>query len=73
MAVRYEGTGQSVEAAVQQAHMKIPPSDGRDFTVSKVVDWGMQYGGFIPTRLFYAVVEEDPDAPFRTSPSDAGN
>jgi hypothetical protein len=33
-----------------------------------VVDWGMQYGGFVPVTLFYAIVEEDPNASFRTRP-----
>ena len=70
---RYEGTGESIEAAVRQADMQIPPSDGKDFTVSKVVEWGMQYGGFIQMTLYNVVVEEDRGAPFHTSPSDAGN
>jgi hypothetical protein len=66
-----KGRARPFEAAVAQAHMQIPPTEGRDFTVSKVVEWGMQYGGFIPTQLFYAIVEDDLNAPFRTE-ADAG-
>jgi hypothetical protein len=62
----YEGVAETLEAAVQAAHDQIPFRDGRDFTVSKVIDWGMQFGGFAGARSFYAVVKEDPDAPFRT-------
>ena len=73
MATQYEGTGKSIEAALENAQMQIPPSEGRDFTVSKVVDWGMQFGGFVPAKLFYVIIEENPDAPFRTeaNPADA--
>lgn len=53
--------------------MQISPSGGRDFIVSKVVERGMQRGDFIPIPLHKVVAEEDPGAPFRTSPSDAGN
>jgi hypothetical protein len=68
MSSQYEGTGESLEEAVAKAHMQIPISAGRDFTVSRVVDWGMQYGGFVPVTVFYAMVEEDPNASFRTRP-----
>jgi hypothetical protein len=29
-------------------------------------------GGFIPAKLYYVVIEEDPDAPFRTISNDQG-
>ena len=62
----YEALGATVEEAVTNAHDQIPSRIGRDFTVSKVVSWGMQTGGFVATRQFYAVIEEDVNAPFRT-------
>lgn len=62
----YEGTGPSIEAAVKAAHDQIPVRSGRDFTVSTVKNWGMQFGGFAEQTIFYAVVEEDENAPFRT-------
>jgi hypothetical protein len=62
----YEGTGATIEEALKEAHDQIPPRDGRDFTVSKVKDWGMQFGGFTMQTLFYVVVEEDENAQFRT-------
>lgn len=56
----YEGTGVTIEAALEAAHMQMPIPPGSDITVSRVVDWGMQYGGFIPQRTFWVIVEEDP-------------
>ena len=69
MTIAHEGTGATREAAVEQAHMQAPPS-GRDFAVSKAVRWGIQFDGFIPEKLFYTVVEEEPEAFFRTLPTD---
>ena len=66
MTSRYEGTGPTIDEALREAHMQIPDRDGRDFTVSRVVDWGMQSGGITDVELFYVAVEEDPDAPPRT-------
>ena len=62
---RYEGTGPSIQEALDAAHMQIPVQPGHDFTVSRVVDWGMQYGGFIATALYWVIVEEDRNAPAR--------
>lgn len=62
----YEGVGPTIEEAVKAAHDQIPPRKGRDFTVSKVLTWGMQFGGFTAQTSFYAIVEEDENAPFRT-------
>ncbi|MDB5584770.1 MAG: hypothetical protein JWR80_9946 [Bradyrhizobium sp.] len=62
----YEGTGASIEAALKAAHDQIPPREGRDFTVSTVKNWGMQFGGFVQATLFYVTVEEDENAPFKT-------
>jgi hypothetical protein len=72
VAKRYEGTGDTIEAALEAAHMQIPPSEGSDVTISKVVDWGMQYGGFVPATLFYVIVEQDLDAPIRTQAAGQG-
>ena len=63
-----EAIGDTLEEALEKAHNQIPPSAGRDFAVSRVVDWGMQTGGFVFSRKFYVVIEEDPSAPFRTDP-----
>ena len=65
----YEAIGGTLEEAVAKAHDQIGPRQGRDYAVSRVVTWGMQTGGFVPSRKFYAVVEEDPDADFRTDPA----
>ena len=69
MTTTYEAIGDTLEEALTKAHDQIPPSEGRDFAVSRVVTWGMQAGGFIFTRKFYVVVDEDPNAPFRTDGS----
>lgn len=56
----YEGTGQTLESALEAAHKQIRPRHGRDFAVSRVVEWGMQRGGFSDTKLFYVkVIEEE--------------
>ena len=62
---RYEGTGPSIQDALGAAHIQIPVQPHNDFTVSRVVDWGMQYGGFNPTALYWVIVEEDRNAPLR--------
>ncbi len=62
----YEAIGGTLEEAVTKAHDKIPLRPGRDFVVSRIVNWGMQTGGFVFDRKYYAVVEEDENAPFRT-------
>lgn len=65
MADRYEGRGRSLEVAANRAVEQIPPREGRDFAVGRVVEWGIQRGGFVDTPIFYVIVEEDPDAKFR--------
>ena len=62
----YEALGPTLDAAVQNAHAQIPPRQGRDFTMSRVIEWGMQHGGFVGTRQFYAKVVEDESAPPKT-------
>lgn len=62
----YEGVGATLDEAISKAHDKIPIREGRDFVVSRVTGWGMQTGGFIFERKYYAQLEEDPTAPFRT-------
>jgi len=54
MTSEYTGTGTTLEDAVRAAHSKIPPPAHGDVTYSKVVDWGAQYGGFIPQWSFWA-------------------
>lgn len=66
MATIYEAIGSTLEEAVTKAHDKIPLRAGRDFVVSRIVNWGMQTGGFVFDRKYYAAVEEDENAPFRT-------
>jgi hypothetical protein len=63
--VTYEGHGKSIEEALRKAHAQIPPSPGKDYAISKVVNWGMQHGGFTQATLFYVVVEEDKTSPFK--------
>lgn len=62
----YQGVGPTLEEATKAAHDQIHPRPGKDFTVSKVLSWGMQFGGFSQITSFYVIVEEDEHAPFRT-------
>ncbi|MHC2295835.1 hypothetical protein ACVJBD_000041 [Rhizobium mongolense] len=62
----YEGLGDTVEDALRAAHDQIPFRTGHDYTTSRVVDWGMQFGGFVGQTIYYVRVVEDPDAPFKT-------
>lgn len=62
----YEGLGETLEAAVEQATKNIPPRPHRDFVVSRVVEWGMQIGGFMGAKSFYAKLIEDENAEFET-------
>jgi hypothetical protein len=62
----FEGTGATLELAVEKATRQIPPRQGRDFATSIVVGWGLQVGGFTNTKLYYARVVEDPNAKART-------
>ena len=62
----FEGLGTTLEAALEAAHRQIPPRDGRDFTTSRVLEWGMQYGGFVGEKVIYVKVVEDANADFKT-------
>jgi hypothetical protein len=62
----YEGLGETLEAAVEQATRKIPPRPHRDFVVSRIVEWGMQIGGLTGAKNFYAKLIEDENAAFKT-------
>ncbi|RUW26832.1 hypothetical protein EN858_30245 [Mesorhizobium sp. M4B.F.Ca.ET.215.01.1.1] len=66
MTERYEGRALSLEEAAVRAVDQIPWREGRDYAVGRVVEWGLQRGGFIDTKLYYVIVEEDPNADFRT-------
>jgi hypothetical protein len=61
----YEGTGKNLEEAVKNAHQQIPLRQGKDFVISKVVEWGFCRGGFIDVELFYAKVIEDEFSPLK--------
>jgi hypothetical protein len=61
----FEGVGENMEEALRRAHDKIPPHPGQDYTVSRVIDWGMQRGGFIDARRVWVRVIEDEDAKFK--------
>jgi hypothetical protein len=65
-ATTFEGIGPTLEIAVARAHKKIPARTGKDFCISRVIEWGMQTGGFVPSQEFYAKVEEDEKSPFKT-------
>lgn len=73
MATTYEAIGDTLDDAVAKAHDKIPLRAGRDFVVSRIVNWGMQTGGFVFDRKYYATLEEDENAPFRTDGSGKPN
>lgn len=62
----YEGVAASFEEALRVAHMKIPMLAGTDYTISKIVNSGMQFGGFMSATLFYVQVIPDRKSPFKT-------
>jgi hypothetical protein len=64
----YEGVGETLEEALRQAHDRIPAlGQGKDYTLSRVIDWGMQYGGIaMQYRVWVRVVED------RTTPPKPG-
>jgi len=62
----YEGLGDTLEMAVEEATRKIPARPHRDFVVSRVVEWGMQFGGFTGAKSLYAKLIEDEHATFKT-------
>ena len=62
----YHAIGNTLEEALEKAHRQIPPRSGRDYAISRVIDWGMQTGGFVPSRSFYVRVVEDEHSPFMT-------
>lgn len=66
----YEGIGRSLEEALRVAHSQIKFRPGRDFTVSRVIDWGMQFGGFARATVYYVKVIEDETASFKTHGGD---
>ena len=67
---RFEGVDRSIDGALGRAVRKIPPRHGRDIAVGRVVEIGVQRGGFIDELLYYAIVEEDLNAPARTIDDD---
>jgi hypothetical protein len=64
--IYYEAIGDTVDAAIEKAHAQIPPRQGRDFVVSRVIELGMQRGGFTGAKAFYARGIEDENANFKT-------
>lgn len=65
-AKQYEAVGETVEAALAKIHRQIPPRENADFAISRVVDWGAQFGGFAQTLVFWVKVEVDETSPFKT-------
>lgn len=55
----YTGVAATLEAALKTAHGKIPPKIGQDYTVSHVVNWGVQFGGFTQQTRFWVEVAPD--------------
>lgn len=62
----YEAVGDTLEEALARVHERIPPKDHSDFAISRVVDWGAQFGGFAQTLTFWVRVEVDDYSPFKT-------
>jgi hypothetical protein len=62
----YEAVGDSLEQALARIHEKIPPRTGSDFAISRLVDWGAQFGGFALSLTFWVRVEVDEFSPFKT-------
>lgn len=63
----YEGVAETLDEAIGVAHDQIPPREGRDYSVSRVVEIVMQRGGFTGARHFVVRVVEDPHAPFHST------
>ena len=55
----YEAIGDTLDEALTKAHDAIPPPQGSDFTTSRVVDWGMQFGGWAQTRKYWVRVVQE--------------
>ena len=62
----YTGVAATLEGALQTAHSKIRPIQGKDFTSSKIIAWGMQFGGFAQQARFWVEIVGDESAPFRS-------
>lgn len=62
----YEAVGETVEEALAKIHKQIPPREGADYAITRVVDWGAQYGGFAQALSFWVRVEVDEYSPFKT-------
>jgi hypothetical protein len=62
----YEAIGDTLEEALEKAHMQIPLRPGTDYTTSRVVEWGMQYGGFVGKKIIYVKVMADDGGAFKT-------
>jgi hypothetical protein len=61
----YSGVAATLEEAIRVAHAKIPaPPPPKDYNNARVVDWGMQYGGFAGQTRYWVRVVEDKYAPF---------
>ena len=60
-----EAIGDTLEDAVRAAHAKIPHTTGTDYTLSRAVEWGFQYGGFTLTQKFWVKLIEE-YGPFKT-------
>jgi hypothetical protein len=54
--IEYEAIGDTLEEALLKAHDEIRPREGFDFTTPRVIDWGLQKGGFTMTRKYYVRV-----------------
>ena len=67
---RIEGIGRTLGEAADKAVEQLPARPGRDYRVGRVVEWGLQRGGFIDAPVYYVAIEEDPNAPFRTVTGD---
>jgi hypothetical protein len=62
----FEAIGDSLEEAISRAHDQIPPTHGKDFAISRVIEWGMERGGFTNQRKYYVRLIEDKHAPWKT-------
>ena len=63
----YEGVGPTLEIALERAQCQIPkPGNHKDFSTSKVEEWGLQEGGFTGSTMYYVIVSENRQANFKT-------
>jgi hypothetical protein len=59
----YSGVAETLEGALTLAHDKIPMPVGKDYKISRVIDWGVQFGGFLEQTRYWVKIIADEHSP----------